>query len=162
MMQYNTDPQEHIEEPICDCGQTMELKEDGDDGAVIRFWRCPDCYVYEKAIRLTDGLIYEVKWTFPVPEDFKTGILAALKLNKELLIDNRALRLKELEQSDNVSGWISVKEQLPKAGDHVVVALKNGLFLVSLIRKDTGRWATAAEITHWMPLPPVPKEEVQP
>ena len=43
MMQYNTDPQEHIEEPICDCGQTMELKEDGDDGRLIRFWQCPEC-----------------------------------------------------------------------------------------------------------------------
>lgn len=43
MMQYNTDPQEHIEEPICDCGQTMELKEDGDDGKLIRSWQCPEC-----------------------------------------------------------------------------------------------------------------------
>jgi|APGre2960657404_1045060.scaffolds.fasta_scaffold68988_5 hypothetical protein len=60
-----------------------------------------------------------------------------------------------------MSVWISVKERLPQAGDYVVVALENGLFLVSLIRKDTGRWVTAADITHWMPLPPVPKEEVQ-
>ena len=55
-----------------------------------------------------------------------------------------------------MSAWISVKEKLPKAGDYVVVALQNGLFLVSLIRKDTGRWATAAKITHWMPLPEPP------
>ena len=61
-----------------------------------------------------------------------------------------------------MSEWISVKEQLPKAGNYVVVALENGLFLVSLIRKDTGRWATAADITHWMPLPEAPKKEVQP
>jgi hypothetical protein len=60
-----------------------------------------------------------------------------------------------------MSEWISVKEQLPKAGNYVVVALENGLFLVSLIRKDTGRWATAADITHWMPLPEAPKKEVQ-
>lgn len=56
-----------------------------------------------------------------------------------------------------MSEWISVKEQLPKAGNYVVVALENGLFLVSLIRKDTGRWATAADITHWMPLPKPPE-----
>ena len=60
-----------------------------------------------------------------------------------------------------MSQWISVKERLPKAGDYVVVALESGLFLVSLIRKDTGRWATAAHITHWRPIPTLTQEEVQ-
>lgn len=69
---------------------------------------------------------------------------------------------KELKQSDNVSRWVSVKEQLPKAGDYVVAALESGLFLVSLIRKDTGRWATAATVTHWMRIPALTQEEVQP
>ena len=112
---------------------------------------------YEEAISATNNTCEIVDNSL-----FSDRILPALKLNSESLIDSRALRLKELEQSDNVSRWVSAKEQLPKAGNYVVVALENGLFLVSLIRKDTGRWATAAEITHWMPLPPLPKEEVQP
>ena len=39
----NNDPQEEFDEPECSCGQLMELREDGDDGKLIRFWVCPDC-----------------------------------------------------------------------------------------------------------------------
>jgi hypothetical protein len=42
-MQYNNDPQEEIDVPICECGCSMELREDGDDGRLIRFWQCPEC-----------------------------------------------------------------------------------------------------------------------
>jgi Protein of unknown function (DUF551) len=117
---------------------------------------------YQAAMDGIARLQCDVKWSYELSDSFKDRVVSVLKLANQLIIDNKALRLKELEQSDNVSRWISVNEQLPKAGDYVVVALKSGLFLVSLIRKDTGRWATAATVTHWMQIPKLTQEEVQP
>lgn len=60
------------------------------------------------------------------------------------------------------TNWISVKERLPKFGDDVLVADKEGVTLAFLTVE--GEWVIEAfdldeKVTHWMPLPPPPKTE---
>lgn len=60
----------------------------------------------------------------------------------------------------NMWQWIPVAEQLPEKRVRVVALQKDGLCNVEW-RMSDGKWTTYAKITHWMPLPPLPKEEVQ-
>ena len=59
--------------------------------------------------------------------------------------------------------WISVEERLPKYGERVLITEGHAVFEASLsishkwVRCGIG-WAEG--VTHWMPLPEPPKEEV--
>ena len=74
--------------------------------------------------------------------------------------ENKKLRA-EIERLRDERRWIPVEERLPEEGVHVLIAQKNGYQNVDLRRRDTKQWSTGAKITHWMPLPPLPSEEVQ-
>ena len=52
--------------------------------------------------------------------------------------------------------WISVKDRLPEDGIKVLVAYNTGY--VTTGRQWFGKW-NGEGITHWMPLPPAPKED---
>jgi hypothetical protein len=64
--------------------------------------------------------------------------------------------------------WISVKDRLPKEGEHVLVATKfdepdfrGGQRTVSIDKIQRGCWSLKwadETITHWQPLPELPEE----
>ena len=58
-----------------------------------------------------------------------------------------------------MSEWISVKERLPQEGSAVLVCWKNdlGICIESYRLNDL---AEGGLITHWMPVPPAPSEEI--
>lgn len=62
------------------------------------------------------------------------------------------------------SKWISVKERPPEVGEDVLVYLGEGILETGWLLKD-GYWETRDgfiypdDVTHWQPLPQLPKEE---
>lgn len=73
-----------------------------------------------------------------------------------------------------MSEWISVKDRLPEYGKDVLVCDCNSRNYISVwsLEKDTdggtnywedcrGWWQSFDEVTHWMPLPEPPKEDVE-
>ena len=67
----------------------------------------------------------------------------------------------------NESKWISVKDRLPKEGERVLVAIefdkpnfRGEPRTVSIDKIQRGCWLLkcALTITHWQPLPDLPKE----
>lgn len=60
------------------------------------------------------------------------------------------------------SPWISVTERLPETWKRVLVLHENGFVEIEYLRKDNGEFLYEyifGKVTHWMPLPPAPKEE---
>jgi hypothetical protein len=62
-----------------------------------------------------------------------------------------------------MSEWISVKDRLPKVGERVIVVYEyeaNPKKYVGVAQyfSDFWPWKEDRVITHWMPLPDVPKE----
>lgn len=62
--------------------------------------------------------------------------------------------------------WISVKDRLPGSDEEVLVCLRHGSY--ELGRYTNGSWESlylsdfdigGIDVTHWMPLPGLPKEE---
>ena len=62
--------------------------------------------------------------------------------------------------------WISMDEKLPevdKYGDvNVLVCMDDGFIASATYDKNNGceLWAESGEVTHWMPLPELPKERI--
>ena len=63
--------------------------------------------------------------------------------------------------------WISVKERLPEVEADILAYIGEGSFVVCWMTHD-GYWQCPAylmdkdDVTHWMPLPELPKEEGEP
>ena len=56
--------------------------------------------------------------------------------------------------------WIPVEERLPEV-EHAVLALwERKVQSVESMFRD-GSWTISGNVTHWMPLPPLPRREVQ-
>ena len=55
--------------------------------------------------------------------------------------------------------WIPVTERLPERFKRVLTVDKYGVITFNWISGDGKNWSTGYHITHWMPLPPAPKEE---
>lgn len=58
--------------------------------------------------------------------------------------------------------WISVKDRLPEVGEHVLVfspvtGIKND-FIAFVENPEEYRFFLSGRVTHWMPLPALPKE----
>ena len=71
-----------------------------------------------------------------------------------------------LDSGVTVQEWISVKDNLPDAGGYVVcIAKRNPFsrFMPMVARIEKNGWVNPiteqyiSEVTHWMPLPPLPK-----
>lgn len=62
--------------------------------------------------------------------------------------------------------WIPVTERLPETEDHVLAATQNKKGTYNIVKAyychDLGTWAAGmnSNVTHWMPLPEPPKEEI--
>ena len=85
---------------------------------------------------------------------------------KDLIIQD--LRRENAELRARVPKWISVKDRLPEAGGYVVcIAKRNPFsrFMPMVARIEKNGWANPiteqyiSEVTHWMPLPELPKGE---
>ena len=85
---------------------------------------------------------------------------------KDLIIQD--LRRENAELRARVQEWISVKDRLPEAGGYVVcIAKRNPFsrFMPMVARIEKNGWANPiteqyiSEVTHWMPLPQLPKGE---
>jgi hypothetical protein len=55
-----------------------------------------------------------------------------------------------------MSEWVSVEDGLPGMQVRVLVSNKEGFMRVT--HRDVVGWSCPEEITHWMPLPSVPRE----
>jgi len=55
--------------------------------------------------------------------------------------------------------WIPVTERLPERFKSVLTVDKYGVIIFNWISGDGENWSTGYHITHWMPIPPAPKEE---
>ena len=73
-----------------------------------------------------------------------------------------------LDNGVTVQEWILVKDRLPEAGGYVVcIAKRNPFsrFMPMVARVEKNGWANPiteqyiSEVTHWMPLPDLPKGE---
>ena len=73
-----------------------------------------------------------------------------------------------LDNGVTVQEWISVKDRLPEAGGYVVcIAKRNPFsrFMPMVARIEKNGWVNPmteqyiSEVTHWMPLPELPKGE---
>lgn len=79
---------------------------------------------------------------------------ACEKRKKEVIADNM------IANGVTIQRWIPVEERLPEMGQEVICfsggVLKPGVYCYLFWSKDYDNWA---RVTHWMPLPPPPKEE---
>ena len=66
----------------------------------------------------------------------------------------------ELERIREARRWIPVEERLPETRDPVLTLWVSGTQSVKQHDEKHG-WNTGAQVTHWMPLPELPKKEVQ-
>ena len=73
-----------------------------------------------------------------------------------------------LDSGVTVQEWIPVKDRLPEAGEYVVcIAKRNPFsrFMPMVARIEKNGWVNPiteqyiSEVTHWMPLPQLPKGE---
>ena len=77
-----------------------------------------------------------------------------------------ALREQEGKDTNAPTKWISVEDRLPDEAVRVLVRLDGNKPPIGEPRMDTdrvvdGRWVRWFDlVTHWMPLPEPPKEEV--
>lgn len=73
------------------------------------------------------------------------------------------------EKDEKKLEWISVKDRLPEAGkilvtDGETVTISNGAWLYRSLEGKTrvpANYGAGLTVTHWMPLPELPKEEVR-
>ena len=83
-------------------------------------------------------------------------------------VDARALAQHLVDRGVTVPQWISVNDRLPEAGGYVVcIARRNPFsrFMPMVARIERNGWVNPvtegyiSEVTHWMPLPELPKGE---
>lgn len=55
--------------------------------------------------------------------------------------------------------WISVKENVPEENVKVLVCTEHGSVLTAHYSRGWWHVAFGLKVTHWMPLPELPKEE---
>jgi hypothetical protein len=67
----------------------------------------------------------------------------------------------EIERLNEAKRWIPVLDRVPELGVDVLVLQRSGHCEVAWRHIDDGEWMSESvfgEITHWMPLPELPKE----
>lgn len=72
-----------------------------------------------------------------------------------------------IEQLEEKQQWISIKDRLPETPDTYFCCVNSLAFLGNQYVKTlkfcgNGKWWKDEDVTHWMPLPELPKEEEKP
>lgn len=82
---------------------------------------------------------------------------AAVKLVRK---DAVAIVEKCVEEAPGIAEWISVKDRLPNENIRVLVYAKQGSYINLKVDYicNGGMWFNSMMVTHWMPLPELPKE----
>ena len=84
------------------------------------------------------------------------------ELRKALLeIANLRKQLAQKTTRADPGRWIPVEEWLPEIGTKALTLWYNGITSVEWRLNTKRGWSIGAKVTHWMPLPPLPREEVQ-
>jgi hypothetical protein len=89
----------------------------------------------------------------------------------ELFVESAAMDYKDsaayfLDNGVTIQNWIPVSERLPDENQVVLCMRRNGSYWVAQwtyidwMWYDENEWRTEKEVTHWMPLPEPPKEDV--
>ena len=101
-----------------------------------------------------DELIKQLRECTPEMNGEKTLWHQAADAIEEL--ENRL----NLWRQDKIRRWIPVTERLPEKYDRVLVFSKATRMgrSIDFINAD-GNWYTTPKVTHWMPIPELPKEE---
>ena len=103
--------------------------------------------------------------TYPSDKEIEEAVLLLKGASNDAAIS--AIRQRDVTDT-NVGKWISVKDRLPEAGGYVVcIAKRNPFsrFMPMVARIEKNGWANPiteqyiSEVTHWMPLPELPKGE---
>ena len=74
-----------------------------------------------------------------------------------------ALRDQRVRDATKTSSWINVNDRLPKTCKDVLTCRRNGHVEMNWLMLVDGWYKDAPElnpVTHWMPLPEPPKEEI--
>ena len=85
-------------------------------------------------------------------------------LYKDMIEESQRVARKVI---DSYPRWIPVSERLPEDENHVLAATRNKKENYNIVKAyychDMGVWAAGmnSNVTHWMPLPPEPKEEAK-
>lgn len=98
---------------------------------------------------------------------YRPEIDSCSRMARDALSYIRQLENQIADLGKKVPRWISVKERLPKDGQKVIAAFRDGGdVIVDQARYSNGEfdfanWAYVWDenITHWMPMPEPPKEE---
>lgn len=101
-------------------------------------------FVYDHYSKITDELELE---------------LHVCKENAKQLIKRLLKHANEIDRLNRDRRWVSIEERLPDERTEVLTVSKNGS--IGVCWHVNGLWSTGGEITHWMPLPPLPTQEVQ-
>ena len=135
----------------------------------------PDKRITDEQIRLLNDLAYRLlQWEDSgVPDSHLLDWLLSNAKPCSWLIPLLASEYERLqaENASLVPAWIPVSKQIPgiedAAEDHLVV-IRNMNFSFSFVSMrqymGSGEWEGLADdsrVTHWMPLPPLPAEEVK-
>ena len=83
------------------------------------------------------------------------------------LIANGVIFANRLEEKQATSDWIRVTERLPEPMEWVLCACRGSIIEVMRYHTKRGGWDPMSEdrlyiksfVTHWMPLPELPKED---
>jgi len=128
---------------------------------------CINSYLQEAA-----SLIEQMTAESVVLPDGQASAIESLRKEIEwkdmvIALANRKQAKAEAERDALLGKWISVDEKLPAPGTRVIAT--DGVFVGEAIFARDSRWSgyeggilrdcIGSVITHWMPLPPVPKEE---
>lgn len=103
---------------------------------------------------------------YKLDSDFASAVQEAADALEELSRENESLA-KSVNEASKIlrKRWIPVTERLPEAGERVLCYCRANIYEVMKMRTD-GDWVYDTNhvymhsfVTHWMPLPRLPKEE---
>ena len=132
-----------------------------------------ECYETVKSIAAA-SLIEQMNAESVVLPDGQVSAIESLL--KEIEWKDMVISLAQRKQADAeadrdalLGKWISVDEKLPELGTRVIAT--DGVFVGEAIFARDSRWSgygggilrdcIGSVVTHWMPLPPVPKEDAK-
>lgn len=95
--------------------------------------------------------------------EYKNGELSTHEMVSDTFarLDQAHAELAELRESNR---WIPVSERLPEWSERVLIRMSNYYTVIASYFSIPNYWkndsgATVLNVTHWMPLPPMPAEE---